>query len=88
MPCWLATRGYNGPGHTGCYIGVQGGHTAHHIGRDDVDGLLPVCGRAHDLCANITGLRAQLHFRAWMEEHGHTLESVALEFIEQVRGME
>ncbi len=41
MPCWLAEEGYSGPGHERCGLGSQGGHTAHHMGRVDSEGLLP-----------------------------------------------
>ncbi|GAG06762.1 unnamed protein product [marine sediment metagenome] len=41
------------PGHR-CGIGVAGS-TAHHIGKDDLDGLLPTCGSGHD----------DLHERVW-----------------------
>lgn len=41
------------PGHR-CGIGVAGS-TAHHIGKDDLAGLLPSCGKLHD----------DMHERVW-----------------------
>lgn len=45
MPCF--GRRYL-PGHE-CGLGYAPA-TAHHLGRKDTEGLVPVCGRLHDLC--------------------------------------
>jgi len=78
LPCWLALVGYFGPGHEACGRGEQGGHTAHHVGKTDAEGMLPGCGRAHDLYANRGSARTQRTFRAWLAERGYDLVAVAL----------
>ena len=83
LPCWLAQAGYDGPGHEGCGLGAQGGHTAHHVGRNDADGLIPVCGRAHDLCAGLGGRTTIAHFRDWLNRKAYRLDEVALNYVEQ-----
>jgi hypothetical protein len=88
MDCWLKTVGYAGPGHDGCGPGQQGGHTAHHLGRNDEDGLLPVCGRAHDLvvfrCANSTAD----HFIDWLKRHDYELRDVGERYVVKARGID
>jgi len=79
--CFLRVMGYRGLGHEGCGDGAQGGSTAHHVGRPDVEGLLPVCGRAHDLCAGLGGRTTVARFRAWLAEGGHTLKEMALRYV-------
>lgn len=77
MPCYLATVGYFGPKHERCGHGLQGGHTAHHFGRLDADGMLPGCGLAHDLYARIAGRIPQMELDAWLEERGIDLRAEA-----------
>jgi len=88
MPCWLNVEGYRGRGHESCGPGVQqgqysapDGHTAHHVGRYDEEGLLPVCGRAHDLSAGLGGRTTQLVFQAWLDRQGFGLFEKALEYV-------
>lgn len=83
MPCWLAVEGYAGPGHDGCGLGVQGGHTAHHVGRNDDEGLIPGCGKAHDLYAGLGGRATVMHFRDWLNRHAYRLDDVALEYVKK-----
>jgi hypothetical protein len=72
--CRLAEMGYTGPGHEGCWHGTQGEWTAHHVGRNgdgsgrpvDADGMIYVCGRAHDLFAGRGGRKTVAAFRAWL----------------------
>ena len=80
MRCWLAIVGYYGSGHPTCGIGAQGGHTAHHVGRMDADGMISLCEAGHDLCAGLAGRRAQLHFEKWLKAEGYTLREIGLEF--------
>lgn len=80
MPCWLAQARYVGPGHRECGVGVQGGHTAHHVGRKDADGLVPGCGRAHDLYAGLGSGTTVRAFAAWMKDSGWDLEEVAMRY--------
>ena len=77
LPCMLAVLRYDGPKHESCGPGVQGGHTAHHVGKLDREGLLPGCGLAHDLYAGIAGRRPQLAFDGWLKEHGLDLAAIA-----------
>lgn len=88
MPCWLELQLYDGPGHQGCGPGQQGGHTAHHLGRLDEDGLIPGCGRAHDLYVGRGGRTTVRHFAQWMQRFGFTLKGVGLEHVEKARGIE
>ena len=85
LPCWLALANYAGPGHRGCDRGVQGRHTAHHVGRTDAEGLLPGCGRAHDLYAGLGGAQTVAVFRGWLDLNGYRLEVIALAYVESVR---
>lgn len=64
--CRLAEMGYMGPGHEGCWHGTQGEWTAHHVGKTDADGMIYVCGRAHDLFAGRGGRKTLAAFRAWL----------------------
>lgn len=63
-----------------CGLGLQ--WTAHHVRRNDEDGLLPVCGAAHLL----------LHSQPWKVDEalslaGHpTKEEIALEYVERAKG--
>ncbi len=66
-------------------IGSTGILSVNHI---DEKGLTACGGAAHDLLANVAGRRAMAHFRAWMEENGHTLESIGLGCIRKLRGTE
>lgn len=84
LPCWLATQEYVGPGHEACGLGQQGGHTAHHVGRNDEDGLIPCCGRAHDLYVGRGGRTAVRHFAAWMQRYGFTLRGVGRAYYSKV----
>lgn len=84
MPCWLEQEGYDGLGHEGCGPGVQGGHTAHHIGKFDSEGLIPGCGAAHDLYAGLGGRTTAEAFKAWLETMGYELQTVGLTFFELV----
>lgn len=76
MPCFGRSRL---PLHQ-CGIGVRPA-TAHHVGRKDSEGLLPVCGRLHDA----------LHERPWeiqsrMGKGGaEKVRRLALEYVEQAR---
>lgn len=88
MPCWLAVQQYVGPGHEACALGTQGGHTAHHLGRNDEDGLISGCGAGHDLYVGRGGRTAVQHFAEWMRKHGFTLKDVGLAYVEKARGME
>lgn len=90
LPCWLKAEGYRGRGHESCGPGVQqgqysapDGHTAHHVGRYDEEGLLPVCGRAHDLSAGLGGRTTQKEFRSWLDRNGISLERRALDYLGQ-----
>ena len=92
MPCWLKAEGYRDRGHEECGPGVQmgmysrlDGHTAHHVGRYDEEGLLPVCGRAHDLSAGLGGRTTQLAFRAWLDRRGLSLDRLALDYVGRAR---
>lgn len=69
LPCWVAGAGYRGRGHPRCGMGETSRHTAHHIGRRDSDGLIPVCGAAHDLFHNRAGRRAAREFDRWLADH-------------------
>lgn len=88
MDCWAATQMYEGPGHEGCGLGQQGGHTAHHLGRLDEDGLIPVCGRLHDLCVGRGGRTAVRHFAEWMQRMGFTLHEVGQLYVAKARGID
>lgn len=70
LPCHLCRLGYRGPGHEPGQgtLGQQGGPTAHHVGRLDSEGMIPVDGMAHDLFAGRGGRTAIEHFRRWLEE--------------------
>lgn len=81
LRCWLDGAGYFGPGHRECGLGVQGGHTAHHVGRLDEEGLIPGCGRAHDLYARLGGIETVEAFDAWLEETGYGIEETALIYV-------
>lgn len=92
LPCHFCVEGYVGPGHEdgGRTLGQQGGPTAHHIGRLDAQGMIPVDGGAHDLCAGRGGDTSIAHFRAWLEEKEglpwrEALEAIGLRYIERVR---
>lgn len=91
MKCWLAVEGYYGIGHEGCGPGTQDsgadpmGFTAHHVGRTDEDGLLPVCGSAHDLVAGYGGRTTQKIFRAWLDSKGLSIEAAARRYVDVVR---
>lgn len=78
LACWLKVEGY--PGHE-CGPGAQGGHTAHHVGRYDRDGLIPGCGRAHDLYAGLGGRTEQEEFKAWLREGGVTLKEIGFAYV-------
>lgn len=65
--CWVREMGYHGPGHDGCGPGQQMSEpTACHLGRNDADGMLEGCGRAHDLYDGIGGRSTIEAFRAWL----------------------
>jgi hypothetical protein len=83
LPCWLWTIKYYGPGHQCCSYGSQGGHTAHHLGHLDSDGMIPVCGAAHDLLAGYGGRTTVTRFRDWLEEHDYDVQRVGELFYEQ-----
>jgi hypothetical protein len=85
MPCWLNRMGYRGPGHERCGPGVQGGHTAHHVGRRDAEGLLPGCGAAHDLYAGLGGSSRLREFRGWLEAMGYDLKVVARAYVRRTQ---
>lgn len=87
LSCWLCDEGYNGPGHKvgDCAIGAQGGHTAHHVGRYDEDGMIPGGGKAHDLYAGIGGSETVAHFRGWLGSKRVTLKQVGLEYVEKAK---
>lgn len=89
LRCWLCVEGYQGPGHTvgNCAIGVQGKHTAHHVGRLDEEGLIPGGGAAHDLYAGLGGKRTVAHFRKWLKERGLTLEEVGQMYVAKARAI-
>lgn len=82
LRCWLDRERY--PGHV-CGLGAQGGHTAHHVGRKDEDGLIPGCGAAHDLYAGLGGRETQRVFRKWLREGGVTLEEIGFAYVEDAR---
>ena len=84
QPCWLLEARYRGPKHERCGPGAQGGHTAHHLGREDAAGMIPGCGLAHDLYANIAGRIPQQEFDAWLEQRGETLEQAGLRYVASV----
>jgi len=90
LPCWLCVSGYTGPGHVAGAgtFGAQGGHTAHHVGRLDADGLLPGCGAAHDLYAGLGGAKTIAHFREWLVREGFTLRLVAAGYVERATSVE
>lgn len=83
LSCWLCDEKYEGPGHKvgDCAIGAQGGHTAHHVGRYDADGLIPGGGKAHDLYAGLGGSGTVAHFRGWLGSKHVTLKQVGLEYV-------
>ncbi len=83
LPCVLWTLAYYGPGHECCGFGAQGGHTAHHVGRLDSEGLLPVCGKAHDMIAGRGGEKEQEAFQFWLATQGHDLHEIALRYYEE-----
>ena len=87
MRCWLCEEGYEGPGHKvgACARGAQGGHTAHHTGRLDADGLIPGGGAAHDLYAGLGGHGTQQHFKRWLKAKGVTLTEVGLRYVARAR---
>ena len=90
LPCWLCEVGYTGPGHVAGAgtFGAQGGHTAHHVGRLDADGLLPCCGAAHDLYAGLGGAKTIAHFREWLAREEFTLRLVAVQYVERARDVQ
>lgn len=78
--CFARAIGYRGPGHEECPApGVQTGPTAHHTGRDDLDGLLDACGAGHDLAAGLGGRSTVEAFREFLEERGLDLDEMAKE---------
>lgn len=87
LSCWLCDEGYNGPGHKvgDCAIGVQGGHTAHHVGRYDEDGMIPGGGKAHDLYAGLGGSETVAHFRGWLGSKRVSLKEVGLEYVAKAK---
>ncbi|HUT60647.1 MAG TPA: hypothetical protein VNA25_22610 [Phycisphaerae bacterium] len=87
MRCWLCEEGYEGPGHKvgDCARGVQGGHTAHHTGRLDADGMIPGGGAAHDLYAGLGGDTTQQHFKDWLKAKGVTLTEIGLRYVAKAR---
>lgn len=87
MRCWLDQVGYSGRGHHQCGMGVQGGHTAHHVGRLDAEGLIPGCGAAHDLYAGLGGAGMQKEFRAWLAAQGFTLPQVGAWYVGHAQGI-
>ena len=87
MQCWLEEERYVGPGHEGCWRGAQGGHTAHHLGRLDREGLIPGCGRAHDLYAGLGGALTVQHFRDWLAVRGCSLNEVGQLYVARAAGI-
>lgn len=87
MRCWLDREGYRDAGHYECGRGVQGGHTAHHVGRLDADGLIPGCGAAHDLYAGLGGEETLRIFRRWLREGGATLAEIGQGYVEDARAI-
>ena len=85
LRCWLEREGYRGRGHPACGPGVQGGHTAHHLGRNDEDGLIPGCGAAHDLYAGLGGNETQEEFKGWLRAGGVTLAEVGQAYVNDAR---
>ncbi len=96
LTCWLRREGYQGPGHyPSCGRGVQDsphatleqgwGRTAHHVGRLDEEGLIPCCGKAHDILAGLGSRTTQQRFRAWLDERGFTLRQVGLLYVAQAK---
>ena len=83
--CALCKRGYRGAGHPECGLGAQGGHTAHHVGRFDREGLIPGCGAAHDLYAGLGGEATIREFRGWLLRNGLTLEGLGQEYVEKAK---
>jgi hypothetical protein len=75
-PCFLS---WHVPGHK-CGIGVRPA-TAHHLGRLDAEGLVPCCGKAHDLC----------HDQPWRVRKAldlagaPTLEEIGMEYVRRAR---
>jgi hypothetical protein len=86
MPCWLLTQKYTGKGHESCGFGAQGGWTAHHVGRNDKDGLVPCCGAAHDLLAGLGGSSTRQEFEAWLKRYGFDLKEVGKRYVARVNG--
>ena len=84
MRCWLSCEGYWGRGHRQCWNGDTGGHTAHHVGRLDEHGLIPVCGAAHDLCHGLGGRTTKNHFRAWLDRQPKGLDAVGLAYVAEM----
>lgn len=85
MRCDLDLWGYRGPGHERCGRGVQGGHTAHHEGGTDEDGMRPCCGAAHDLFAGLGSARTQRAFRDWSTEVGYDGPKRAKHYVERAK---
>lgn len=81
LVCWLATQGYDGPGHPECGPGQQRWDpTACHIAHYDYEGIINGCGAAHDLYDGRGGESSVRHFRAWIEGRGEDLRTVGVAF--------
>lgn len=91
MRCFLWIENYYGPGHECCGPGVQDsghapdGQTAHHTGKTDEEGLLPACGKAHDLAAGLGGRSTRKAFQAFLDERGIGLREMALRYVDEAK---
>ena len=83
LPCVLYTLNFYGVGHQCCGYGEMTGHTAHHLSRLDRDGIIPCCGKAHDLLHNRGSKRTQATFRTWTEANAVDWQAVGLRYYEE-----
>ncbi|MFP3947118.1 MAG: hypothetical protein ACLFWG_00175 [Longimicrobiales bacterium] len=78
-PCiWLLVD----PGHE-CRRSVRGGHTAHHLGRSDLDGLVPAGGLVHDRLHGRPGEPPSVAAAELLEATGLTLEEHGRRHVER-----
>lgn len=83
--CVAVRYGYRGRGHEGCGRGSRRlNPTAIHLGHFDAEGLLPGCGRFHDLVDGYGSEETVREFETWVRTGlGRSLRDLGLEYVQR-----
>lgn len=81
--CVAVRYGYRGRGHEECGRGSRSlNPTAIHLGHYDAEGLLPGCGRFHDLVDGYGSEETVREFETWVRRDlGRSLLSLGQEYV-------